>query len=751
MKKCFRFAGLMVLLISVVALAAAEERPMLLRVSLQQKQAIEFLRSHNFDIAYISPEGIAEIVADDADLANLQSNGLNPEIVHKDLVAYYQSRYPLGATMGGFPTLAEALAIMDSLHALYPSITTARDSIGASYNGRALWMMKISDNADTDEEEPEFFINGLIHAREPMGLESCVRFMGYLCQNYGADSLVTNLVNNREFYFVPVINPDGYEYNRQINPNGGGMWRKNRHGQGIDLNRNWGFMWGFDDNGSSPYPGDETYRGDAPFSEPETEAMRQFIIGRHFNIVMNFHSFGNYFLYPWGYYNGFTPDQSLFAVIGDSATAENSYAPGTPWQLLYNTNGDANDWQYGEQQEKPRIFGFVMEIGDNYDGFWPSPSRIDDLWNGVLPTLLYLSRIVDNPYAINFPAAPVLSPIGDVYNDSIVINWNHADTLNPAVAYELQELSGLTRTIDSLESGTANWVLDGFNRRSTRRHSGTYSLFSGSQNNYNGAAVLVNTVTAAAHDTLTFWTWYNIESGYDYAYVQLSTDGGVNYINLEGTITTNSNPNGLNQGNGITGSSNGWVFAKFPLDAYAGQSAKLGLRYCTDGGVLNEGFYVDEFYPVEVFANQNIVDSDIQDTTYTLTGRPEGSYFYQARARDAQGQWSGFSNREEAIVHAPVSVGDLPIPRELTLGQNYPNPFNPQTTIAFTLPRKSDVELVVYDILGSRVVTLARGTMAEGTHRVAFNAEVITVAAGVYFYRLKADGQTLTKKMLYLK
>jgi hypothetical protein len=78
-------------------------------------------------------------------------------------------------------------------------LTTARDSIGYSYQGRALWMMKISDNVDTDEDEPEFFVNALIHAREPMGLEATLRFMSYLLDNYGTDSLVTELVDNREF------------------------------------------------------------------------------------------------------------------------------------------------------------------------------------------------------------------------------------------------------------------------------------------------------------------------------------------------------------------------------------------------------------------------------------------------------------------------------------------------------------------------------------------------------------------------
>ena len=731
--------------------AATDERPMLVRVSLEQPGAIELLKQGNFDIPYVGGKEFADIVADDYDFLRLGQLGLKPEIIHSDLVGFYQSRYPLGATMGGFPTLAEAIAFMDSLHNAYPSLTTARDSAGYSYQGRALWMMKISDNVETDEDEPEFFINALIHAREPMGLEATLRFMSYLLSNYGTDSLVTYLVDNREFYFVPVVNPDGYEYNRQTNPNGGGMWRKNRNGQGIDLNRNWGYMWGYDDNGSSPYPGDETYRGSAPFSEPETESMRQFINSRHFTIVMNFHTYGDYFLYSWGYYDGYTDDQPLFDVIGDSVTSSNGYAAGTAWELLYNTNGDANDWQYGERMEKPKVLGFVMEIGNWMDGFWPDPASIPDLWDGVLPSLLYLSRIVENPYAIGAPIAPDLNPIGDIYADTFTVSWQHEDTLNSAVGFELKELSGIQRVMDSFEDGTSSWSLNGFNRRTNRRHAGSYSLYSGSSNNYNGTANLVNPLTVQTGDTLVFWTWYSIEIGYDYAYVRLSTDGGASFVNLPGNITTDDDPNGLNEGNGITGYSTTWRLATFPLDAYVGQSVLLGLRYSTDGGTLLDGFYVDEFTPVVTFASENVLDADIQEQYYLVSGRSEGQYYYLVRARDAQSQLSGYSNMEMAVVHNPIGVDEAALPSGISLSQNYPNPFNPTTVISFNLPSPAHVRLSVYDITGARVATLLNAIQEIGEHRVIFDgngADGKKLASGVYFYRLNAGNQTLTRKMI---
>ena len=102
----------------------------------------------------------------------------------------------------------------------------------------------------------EVRLDSLHHSREPQGMQSSLWFLLYMLEEYGNDPLATYLVNEREIYFVPCVNPDGYEYNRQIAPGGGGLWRKNRrdngNSTGVDLNRNYPFQWGFDNSGSSP-------------------------------------------------------------------------------------------------------------------------------------------------------------------------------------------------------------------------------------------------------------------------------------------------------------------------------------------------------------------------------------------------------------------------------------------------------------------------------------------------------------------
>ena len=206
----------------------------------------------------------------DNDLAILQSTGFSYEILIDDWYSYYGNLPKLTesekqqfiqqsktlynvdgfgyGSMGGFYTLAEINAELDSMYMMYPNIITPKYSIGLSIENRPIYAVKISDNPTVNESEPQVHMNALIHAREPQAMMTIMYYMYYLLENYGTDPEVTYLVNSREIYFIPCINPDGYEYNRSTNPGGGGMWRKNRRlnaggSYGVDLNRNFGYMW----------------------------------------------------------------------------------------------------------------------------------------------------------------------------------------------------------------------------------------------------------------------------------------------------------------------------------------------------------------------------------------------------------------------------------------------------------------------------------------------------------------------------
>ena len=161
-------------------------------------------------------------------------------------------------------------------------------------------------------------------------------------------------------------------------------------------------MWGYDDDGSSSTTSDETYRGTAAFSEPETQIMKWFCENHNFALSIDYHCFGNYLLYPWGYdYNLLTPDSTLYIAYSKLMTKENGYMYGTVDQTLgYITNGGSFDWFYGEQISKNKIISLSPEIGNGNDGFWPESSRIEEIAKENILQNLYIARFAGKYAAI---------------------------------------------------------------------------------------------------------------------------------------------------------------------------------------------------------------------------------------------------------------------------------------------------------------------------------------------------------------
>src|SRR5262245_32577440 len=158
-----------------------------------------------------------------------------------------------------------------------------KEVIGQTHLGRDIVALKVTKDAkDTpDNSRPAVLYDAMQHAREWLAGETCRRTLDYFVNNYGIDDTVTDLVDNNELWFLCVANPDGYEYTFT---DGNRLWRKNMAnynggpagelGDGVDPNRNFATNFGRDDEGSSPDPASETYRGPAPDSEPETQALK---------------------------------------------------------------------------------------------------------------------------------------------------------------------------------------------------------------------------------------------------------------------------------------------------------------------------------------------------------------------------------------------------------------------------------------------------------------------------------------------
>jgi len=228
------------------------------------------------------PGGWIRIPASDRAVRSLRSSGLTLRILIENMEEDHAAQVrPLGpvnalgfgiGSMGGHYTYAEMARQLDTMKLLYPNLITNKTIIGSSFRGRPIFAVKISDNPDVQEDEPEVLYTALIHAREPAGMMSVIYYMWHLLNHYGTDPEATYLVNNRQIWFVPIVNVDGYEYNRKFYPSGGGMRRKNLRNvdtltyqgsaYGIDLNRNFGTheMWNSPYGGSSDDPFDDTYR-----------------------------------------------------------------------------------------------------------------------------------------------------------------------------------------------------------------------------------------------------------------------------------------------------------------------------------------------------------------------------------------------------------------------------------------------------------------------------------------------------------
>ncbi len=289
-------------------------------------------------------------------------------------------------TYAGYYTYTELLNILDSMHTLYPSLISTKAAIDTfhSVEGRPIYWLRISNNPSVDQpSKPQMLYTALHHAREPGSITSTIYYIWYLLENYATDQHIRSIIDNSELYFIPCLNPDGYLYNISTNPGGGGMWRKNRkHNSdgtyGIDLNRNYGYQFAYDNIGSSPTTSSDVYRGPSAFSEPETQAIKWFTQHHHFKTTLNYHTYGNDVIYPWGYIGSLlTPDSLQFQGIAGYITQYTPYRYGTGDQTVgYVTNGDSDDWMYGDTSSNPKVFAMTPEIGLASEGFYAPASSI---------------------------------------------------------------------------------------------------------------------------------------------------------------------------------------------------------------------------------------------------------------------------------------------------------------------------------------------------------------------------------------
>ncbi|QJT03767.1 zinc carboxypeptidase [Streptomyces asoensis] len=284
---------------------------------------------------------------------------------------------------------AEMTTEIDQRIAAYPGIMSKR-VIGKSYQGRDIVAIKISDNVATDEAEPEVLFTHHQHAREHLTVEMALYLIRELGAGYGSDSRVTGMVNGREIWIVPDLNPDGGEYD--IASGSYRSWRKNRQPNsgssyvGTDLNRNWNYKFGCC-GGSSGSTSSETYRGTAAESAPEVKVVADFVRSRivggkqQITAGIDFHTYSQLVLWPFGYTTADTAtgmtadDNAAFKAVGQKMAASNGYTPEQSSDL-YITDGSIDDYLWGTQ----KIFSYTFEMypsSASGGGFYPPDEVIE--------------------------------------------------------------------------------------------------------------------------------------------------------------------------------------------------------------------------------------------------------------------------------------------------------------------------------------------------------------------------------------
>ncbi|HEU4333211.1 MAG TPA: M14 family zinc carboxypeptidase, partial [Candidatus Eisenbacteria bacterium] len=547
-----------------------------------------------------------------------------------------------------------------------------------------------------------------------------------------------------------------------------GWWRKNRRpnadgSTGVDLNRNYSYRWGWDNVGSSPIPSSEVYRGTGPFSEPEAAALRDFMAAHAFTIAASFHSYGELFLYPWGYAQLDTPDHAVFHAFGDSVAAQNGYRAGNPKSgAISLTNGDMDDWVYGDAALKPALFGFTFELNtSDQGGFAPPDGLIPPTcalnWGPVLTLLRY----ADEPRRTLPPARPE-PPWYVGAGGGVDLHWSYLadDPRNPAVRHDVRRIGALTIAADDAEAGVAAWDSAGFSWSALRSASGTRSFWSGAANNRVSVLTSRAGVDAASGDSLAVQAYWDLESDYDYWYAEASADGGGTWSSLAGSWTTTFNPFGKNEGNGVTGGSGGaFRRASFAWGAFAGKQVLVRFRCVTNGSNFGEGLYLDDIAPTAF--ESGITDQDTQsaERIFHLSPAPPAVTWFQVRAVDAEGQrgaWSARSPYEPGITAAELPVSKAP-PFDRLL-PNAPNPFNPRTELHFSLGAgvAGAYRLELYDAGGRRVALLQQGwdSGLGATHSAGWDGRDdrgLPAASGVYLVRLQSVRGTTSSKITLLR
>lgn len=382
---------------------------------------------------------------------------------------------------------AEIVNTLLYLNGTYPNNVDVF-SIGKSWLNQDIYCIKLTNESSTNPK-PKLLFVGYHHAREPISAELPLYFAVEAATNFGTNETITRMLNYSEIYIVPALNVDGFEavslndwqrknshpYDEDgdglldedppndedgdgyiealwqiqgedwtfirwegVDDDSDGLLNEDWIG-GVDLNRNYGYQWNATCDSGSPYTWAEDYRGPAPFSEPETQAIRDLALTHDFKYAISFHSGAENIVYPWGYTNQPSPDDQVFREVAANLSA----LVGAPYEqsgAWYTTSGVWDDWMYGSRNALAftcEIFGndsaWQYEPGPEPDTYWergvfqffnPDPANIETVIQRWLPTFTYITnRAITEAYDVaTTNVTPLKTVVGQGYSTQVDVN-----------------------------------------------------------------------------------------------------------------------------------------------------------------------------------------------------------------------------------------------------------------------------------------------------------------------------------------
>ncbi|MCE1164777.1 MAG: T9SS type A sorting domain-containing protein [Bacteroidetes bacterium] len=725
----------------------------------------------------------------ETEIASLNKSGVPYQITVNDWMEYYNSFPPLTSkqfgdimknsrdnynvyhnilgSMGGNLKVAEIINKLDSLRIEYPNLVSVKWSLGNTFEGRPMWTVRITKNPDAPTGRPEIWYNGVTHAREPGGMMNVLYYVYWLVENYGTDPIATYILNNREIYWTPIINVDGYYYNETTNPTGGGMWRANRHVTTgscgyVDLNRNFGTwnFWNSSNGGSSTDAcagGQGTYRGLYPMSEPELVNWKNFENSRNFRCEVDYHTYGNYLIKPYAWCDPTpTPDDAIFNQFGTDIVAVNHFAYGTPLQTVgYTVRGGSTDWVYSTDStgHSQHVFCFSPEVG--VIGFWSNAASIVSEAQTCFFQNQYLA-LVAGAY-VNTVSTALNKPTyvqGESGNFKIVFkNKGLASAQNVKVEFIPQTTYLTVPTQVYIKASLGSFLSDSttFN----------FSIGATCPNN----SVIKARLRLKQDDTVTVYDkMVNIFVGTGYSILRDSAENGTtNFPTMTNwAIVTNKylSPTHSFKGSCLSSTVSQMVSVPLNVSAYPSVYLSWYQKFALETG-YDYGF-------VDVSSNngttwQRIATFNGLDSaswklqSFDISSLVTGSTNMLIRFRDSCDtslNWDGWyvdNINVTAYALTPTTAGNTQgiVPDRFSLEQNYPNPFNPVTQISYAVPKDGFVRISVYDVLGREVKTLVGEIKKAGYYSVDFDGSGLS--SGYYFYRMESANFIETKKMMLVK